>query len=838
MRNHQQQQLLELLRTLEEAHDELARQTSGRVIVNLLADCQGFAVKIGEFIEGIEGEGTRTVTLLEEYCDLLYRASVEFDPGGSIAQLRRQLIVITNSVRDELKPNKIEIAFFPYKASMFDALESIWLAAKDDPHCDVYVVPIPYYDKLPNGQMGQMHYEGDQYPEYVTITNWQEYDVEARRPDIIYIHNPYDNGNHVTSVHPMYYSKRLRDLTDMLVYVPYFVSNGDVSEGSCSLPGCIYAHKVFVQSEKVRQTYIRIYKELMEKLRIGDGYGNPESKFLALGSPKFDKVVNSRREDYALPDEWARQLKRPDGTLKKVILYNTAITSLLTGNDDVLRKLQYVFDVFRQREDVLLWWRPHPLNGTVYSSMRPHLRAIYEDIVAEYRQSCFGIYDDSADSHRAIAFSDAYYGDGGSLMALYSLTEKPLMWQDARLYEHTPFNPYAITHAADEESRSWWSVQSGNALLCMDKRTKSAVNVGEFPNEQYRGWPLYAGVTINEGKLIFAPASADEIAVYDTATETWEKIAFELTVPESDQLYFPEVKFVEVKRHEQYLYFIPCSYPAIVRYDLATGKIDYFNEWIKQLQPHIIDKSEGWFTHGMQEGPLLLLPACNANAIVVFDMNSCDSTVQVVEGTKHGVGGICYDGEHYWLTPRKNGGIIRWNRNLNRFSALTSFPDGYNGGTYPFNPPIYADQTIWLLPNQANMTVTIGLESQEMASVDAIPVDAAPFSYVQLIDGKLVAASFLENRLIEKELSGGRVREYEIAVSAEDNAKLERQGLFGDYNNETSATNLGKFIDYLHERNNLAANAERMIQRVVGEIVNPDGSAGRSIHKVNVNSLR
>ena len=43
----------------------------------------------------------------------------------------------------------MEAIFLPYKASMWDSLESVWKAADADPECDAYVIPIPYYDKNP-----------------------------------------------------------------------------------------------------------------------------------------------------------------------------------------------------------------------------------------------------------------------------------------------------------------------------------------------------------------------------------------------------------------------------------------------------------------------------------------------------------------------------------------------------------------------------------------------------------------------------------------------------------------------------------------------------------------
>ena len=63
MRKHQQRQILELLKTLESAQAE-----------SLFADCQDGAIAVGEFIEDLMGEGTETVALLEEYCDLIFKA--------------------------------------------------------------------------------------------------------------------------------------------------------------------------------------------------------------------------------------------------------------------------------------------------------------------------------------------------------------------------------------------------------------------------------------------------------------------------------------------------------------------------------------------------------------------------------------------------------------------------------------------------------------------------------------------------------------------------------------------------------------------------------------------
>jgi len=198
------------------------------------------------------------------------------------------------------------------------------------------------------------------------------------------VHNPYDENNYVTSVHPNFYCKRLKNLTDCLVYVPYFVCAGDeIPAHFCTLPGTFYAHKVIVQSENMRQSYIKHFKKFEKNNNCRAVFGKPEDKFVALGSPKFDKAINSKPEDFALSPEWQRLIMKPDGTKKKVFFYNTSIGAILEGDEKYLQKVRYVLNVFREAKDVVLLWRPHPLNEATYQAMRPKLLTEYEQIIVD-----------------------------------------------------------------------------------------------------------------------------------------------------------------------------------------------------------------------------------------------------------------------------------------------------------------------------------------------------------------------------------------------------------------------------------------------------------------------
>ena len=228
--------------------------------------------------------------------------------------------------------------------------------------------------------------------------SYKEYDFEKHRPDMIYIHNPYDDCNYVTSVLPEFYSKNLKQYTDKLVYIPYFVlgeidpENEEAVKGIahfCTVPGVFNADVVIVQSENMRKAYI----EALTDAAGENTRSHWEKKILGLGSPKLDKVAKTSEEEYTLPERWRQILEKPDGSRKKVILYNTSVTALLQEGEKMLQKMQSVFDIFKENiEDVALLWRPHPLIKATIESMRPQLWLQYVQLEEQYKAEGWGMW--------------------------------------------------------------------------------------------------------------------------------------------------------------------------------------------------------------------------------------------------------------------------------------------------------------------------------------------------------------------------------------------------------------------------------------------------------------
>ncbi len=453
LKKYKKKDLLQTVSELLQVNDLISRTASSTVLFEVeeaLAKCQETAADLGSYLETLDMDYRPMVSILEDYCENIYQISTNIQDESQCRKLskkiRKQLIQLQNAFIYDMPADKKEVVFLPYNASMWDSMESVWRAAQEDENCEAYVIPIPYYDKNPDGSFRAEHYEADLYPSYVPVTRYDAFDFEAHHPDVIYIHNAYDNWNLVTSVHPKFFSGNLKKYTDMLVYIPYFVLNDIEPDNKqmvknikhfCFMPGIINADKVIVQSEDMKRVYVSEYLKAAKAHGLQGKHLDRtylEQKFLGLGSPKYDKVRAIQKDDLDIPQEWLKVIEKPDGKRKKIILYNTSIASLLVHNEKWIDKIEDVLKIFKENQnEFVLLWRPHPLIENTMQSMRPDILRKYTAIKEQYIAEGWGIYDDTADVDRAVVFSDAYYGDGSSVAQLYQQTGKPVMIQNVNI---------------------------------------------------------------------------------------------------------------------------------------------------------------------------------------------------------------------------------------------------------------------------------------------------------------------------------------------------------------------------------------------------------------------
>lgn len=279
MIKYKKSELQNMLRALQELCNNAGQGFEPDELSYAMAQAQGLAYNMGTNIEEYHTGGEEIVYKLESYCEYAYNLAANVEDALKAKRLLKKmdklLLEIELQIKYKLSDDKREIVFFPYKASMWDCMESVWAAAKKDERFDVFVVPIPYYKKNEKGELHELCYEGADFPSYVELTYFEDYNTENRRPDVIYVHNPYDDFNAVTCVHKDYYLRNLRKHTDMLVYIPYYLTDEteriieDEGIERVTTAGISLSGYVIVQSEKVKAAFV----ESVSRLVPGTGGG-------------------------------------------------------------------------------------------------------------------------------------------------------------------------------------------------------------------------------------------------------------------------------------------------------------------------------------------------------------------------------------------------------------------------------------------------------------------------------------------------------------------------------------------------------------------------------------
>lgn len=699
MRKAQKQKMLELIGSLYQVHEEIKKaleQNHLTLAKDMISVAQESAISLGESIEKTEGEGHITVFCIEEYCELLFCVFEGINKGDVNANkayktLRKQLIKIENSIKNDIVV-RLEIAFFPYKASMWDSLESIYLAAKADPDCDTYCVPIPYYTLNPDQSFGEMHYEGDEYPKDIEITDWREYDFESRRPDAVYFHNPYDNCNLVTSVHPRFYSANLKKYTDILVYVPYYSTSGGMSEAQSLCPAYIYADYIVIQSPKLRKYF---------------DADIPDRKFLPFGSPKFDKVIKKCRKPPEPSAEWKERM-----TGRRVYFYNTSISGMLADTETFLKKMHYVFKCFEGREDACLLWRPHPLLENTFDSMRPWYRHIYDALKRMFLDKEIGILDTTPDMTDSIALSDVYIGDAGtSVVSLFGVAGKPIFILNNDILEEPGENGWwrdiGIGFNCFEQDR--FTVTQGNKLYVSEPDQYDYRYFCDLTEEKHRN--QYIIVYDIDGKWYACPSDAQSILVIGK-TGVEKKIELEKRVIKGKSFSFSY-------KYDKYLLLIPWHYPSVVRCDTETGTVSYFTE---NVDVFVREKNGQKIAgcSGIYHGSLYILSPVD-NMAYKLDIRSGESSiVEIPVRSRCGADSFVEYEDEFWIMPNDGLTIVCWNPETNEAREYEEFPEGLlcrkpKGNVVckekPFGTPVRYGQYLYLPAWWSNMSLQLDLET-------------------------------------------------------------------------------------------------------------------------------
>lgn len=304
---------------------------------------------------------------------------------------------IANKIIEIHGSKDFEIAFLPYKRSMWNSMSSVYYELKDL-GVKVHCMPIPYLRLKANKEVD--YYDTD----FSLFGDIAEPIEMLDKPDYIVIHYQYENNNKVTGMLPEYFTKTLKDRYGAkIIYLPYGIGMG---LGHFALqPGCRDIDYAFLESEDMAERFIAGWK-----LKGVDF----EGRVFGYGSAKMDAVIGLKRE---IPDEWKSIIGD-----RQVLLITTSLGAFLTNPRE--RMMYYMQNVGGNLKQNAIIFRPHPLMRQTIKSMVNYCLYDYERMLNDFR-SAGVIVDESEYLERAIAASDYLISDPSSVVEMWKVTGKP-----------------------------------------------------------------------------------------------------------------------------------------------------------------------------------------------------------------------------------------------------------------------------------------------------------------------------------------------------------------------------------------------------------------------------
>ncbi len=344
--------------------------------------------------------------------------------------------IIDKTVRRATDNKKHKVFFLPVKAEWWEYFYNVYEEEVNAGN-EVYVMPVPYYVKSKNGSMKDISYDGELFKGLSGFVPFDSMNLEKIHPDKIYMQCPYDDCDSGISVHPFFYSDKLRAYTDELVYIPYFSQDDFKKEDArcmqttkyfVTMPGVVNADKVILESETLKERYIDALIQMSGSKAAKYWRNKIEVKQdLYTGIDRGDVIYESE-----IPEDWAPFLKDSKGNYKKVLLYYTSFSEMAGRPKDYLDKITDNINVFAENSEVMayIWIMGEDLDNEIEGSSEYRK---FDELKRRFYELKLGPISDMNCRDTAVRMADAFYGDRGLILHDMMRLKKPSMIQDAKI---------------------------------------------------------------------------------------------------------------------------------------------------------------------------------------------------------------------------------------------------------------------------------------------------------------------------------------------------------------------------------------------------------------------
>ena len=394
-------------------------------------------------------------------------------------------------------------------------------------------------------------------------------------------------------------------------------------------------------------------------------------------------------------------------------------------------KLEETLRVFETvKDNVLLWWRPQPVMRKILEQVDLELGERYQKILDTYKESGWGICDETDNTDRAAEVCDVYYGDMNAIIqpfqnlgksVMLSVVEKGEEWMinAERINEYRAF--LSMPDFVEDEKYIYFANANYNALVMAEKETGKVVKYTSLEGCPRNICNMHTQCVKWQNSIFFLPAGESGLHIYDLASG--EQSIFRFSEPKEEVAATgdPWAYFL----WNDYMYLLPCH-----------GRQGLWSFTAQAREP----LKEDWWEMSADEG-LLRHGIMGDNRFYSFAVNSCrmyitDVAKQLVETftlPDECVQHIAYDGENFWYTVKGASDIVCWNQEqgiVDRYLVPCDlyYIFGSSYGMETYRDICFAERHLFLLSGDGAYLYVLDRERRELRTIYTIECSRGAFS--------------------------------------------------------------------------------------------------------------
>ncbi len=331
-----------------------------------------------------------------EYLNKISTMIDEEDDEESYKELINEISAITR--------RKIHALFLTQEPACWPSLETVFAAAQSDPDYNATLVYTPFFHENYTEQIDYSDTYTDEMN--VPITKYNEYDLTADSPDVVFMIKPYGN------VPSAYEIKQLENVIPRVIYIPYGM---EITKDLIKFGFGFYAH--------YKAWRHCAYGDIVKEYGAEYGFRNGEN-IAVWGHPKADHYRDMGKNRESIPQDWKDFI----GGRKTILWTPHHLIDLESdGTGTWLIWGTKILQLALENPDIAFILRPHPLMFGALVNNGVLTEEELELMIDRIKNSGNILLDDSPSYHNAFNAADAIITDGTTFCIEFLYTKKPIM---------------------------------------------------------------------------------------------------------------------------------------------------------------------------------------------------------------------------------------------------------------------------------------------------------------------------------------------------------------------------------------------------------------------------